>query len=226
MISAKHKEIHFFDYNYNKGSNWYINQFPLLPSNKDIITGEATPYYLFHPLVPERTFNLLPNVKIIVLLRNPIDRAYSHYQMEYKRGIENLSFENAVKVEKKRLSNEIEKMLQNKFYKSKNHQFFSYLSRGIYVDQLKTWMSIFSKEQFLIIKSEDFYLNPSAILKNVITFLELPSREFNEYKEFKIHNEGHYSEMDSIIREKLIAFFQPHNQRLFEFLKRDFGWAH
>ena len=137
----------------------------------DIITGEATPYYLFHPHVPERIFSIIPGIKLIVLLRNPIDRAYSHYYHQVTHKRETLSFEEAIKKEYDRLNGEDEKMMKNKDYLSYNHAHFSYLSRGIYVDQLKRWFSIFPKNQILVLKSEDFFEDTSRIYNEVLSFL-------------------------------------------------------
>src|SRR5262245_18320944 len=80
VIPAAMKEVHFFDLNYQKGNEWYFSQFPEL--GRDQITGEASPYYIFHPRVPQRIKNLLPSIKLIVLLRNPTNRAFSHYQLQ------------------------------------------------------------------------------------------------------------------------------------------------
>ena len=149
------KEIHFFDYNYGKGIEWYRKQFP----GKFIrlkITGEASPYYLFHPLVPQRVFSCCPNAKFIVLLRNPVDRAYSHFMMEKKRGDEPLTFEEAINIEPQIINNEENKIINNPEYRSISHQRSSYLARGMYYSQIKRWLNYFPKKQFLFIKSESF----------------------------------------------------------------------
>lgn len=100
------KEIHFFDNNYQKGSTWYKSHFPLIIV-KNKLTGEASPYYLFHPHVPQRVIQLCPKVKLIVMLRNPADRAYSHYMMQNKRKIDPLpTFEEAIDAEESRLRDE------------------------------------------------------------------------------------------------------------------------
>jgi len=112
---------------------------------------------------------------LIVLLRNPIDRAYSHYWREIKKGRETLSFEEAIKIEKSRLKKEIEKILENGHYVSFNFIHYSYLTRGIYVEQLKRWFKYFPKHQFLILCSEEFYSNPEEKYKEVLNFLKLPS---------------------------------------------------
>src|SRR5439155_957892 len=127
------------------------------------LTGEASPYYLFHPRVPKRVRELLPSVKLIVLLRNPCDRAYSHYHHEVRLGVEALPFEAAIEREGERLRGEPEKLLASDTYYSFNHQHYSYLARGVYIDQLLAWRGdLFPKEQLLILRSEDPYANPAA----------------------------------------------------------------
>jgi len=164
-----------------------------------------------------------PQVKLIALLRNPVDRAYSHYRHEVRLGVETLSFEDAIEREEKRLRDEMEKMLEDNDYYSFNHEHYSYLSRGIYVDQLKTWTKNFPKEQILILKSEEFFNNPSTIFKQVLEFLNLPSWELKEYRKYNI---GYYARarMNVPIRKRLIDYFELHNQRLYEYLGVDFGW--
>src|SRR5437016_5579333 len=143
------KELHFFDYQYHNGADWYRKQFPLLLGG--VITGEASPYYLLHPHVPRRIRDWNPDVKLIVLLRNPVDRAYSHYYHEVRLEAEPLDFEAALDVEAERMEGQVERMRADPYYYSYNHQHFSYVSRGIYIHQLESWMtSVFSREQVLI----------------------------------------------------------------------------
>ncbi len=221
IITYGDKEIHFFNRNFSQSIDWYKKQLTRGTAAGKLVSGEATPYYIFHPLVPDRVYKLFPNVKLIVLLRNPVDRAWSHYHHEVRRGFEQLSFEEAIAIEVDRLHGEIDKMLADETYHSFNHQHYSYLSRGIYVDQLKIWMGIFPRKQFLILKSEDFYANPATSIAQVLGFLGLPAVEIEDYER---HNSGSYDEMPDALSQKLADYFRPHNQRLSEYLNRDFTW--
>ena len=185
------------------------------------MTGEATPCYLFHPHVPKRVFERLPGVKLIVLLRNPVDRAYAFYNMQVRRRRETLSFEAAIEREEERLGGELEKMLADENYFSFNRHHYSYVSRGIYVDQLKHWMNFFPKEQISILISEHLFKDPLETFKRVIQFLDLPSWE---PKEFTRENHMPYPKMDETTRKRLIACFEPHNQRLYKFLGMKLDW--
>lgn len=229
VLPALQKEVHFFDYNFKKGIAWYRSHFQShlykyyfrRRLKQDCITGEASPYYIFHPHASKRIHETIPKVKLIILLRNPIDRAYSHYHLEIRLGNETLSFEDAIEKEEDRLHGEIEKIRENEHYYSFNHINYSYLTRGIYVDQIRYWMRFFQKEQILILRSEDFYDNPPIIFRKVIDFLGLPAYELNEYKKY---NKANYQKMEKAIRKRLIDYFAPHNQRLYDILGESFDW--
>ena len=161
------KELHFFDEHYGRGLDWYRTFFPLAAERKlyrmrgrDIVAGEATPYYLFHEAVPARVVASVPDVRLIALLRDPIERAYSHYQLMRRTGREKLSFADAIAAEEKRLSNQdLTAELQVKNAKGDrvhhHHRHRAYLSRGLYADQLERWFAHFPREQLLVIRAED-----------------------------------------------------------------------
>ncbi len=211
---ALRKEVHFFDRYYDKGMNWYLANFPV--RGEASVVGEASPYYLFHPDVPERARRAVPHAKFIALLRNPVDRAYSHYQMKVRRGVESLSFEDAIDKEPERLSRSDDPA-------SLTWRYFSYLKRGVYVDQLKRWMSVFPREQFLIIKSEDFYKDPERVLHQTLKYLGLRPWSPSNLKAYHL---SEYTGMDPATRKRLREYFAPYNQQLYTFLGRDLGWEY
>lgn len=230
------KEVNFFDKNHHLGLSWYRTQFPI-PWQKwytrnvqkqNYVIGEASPSYLLSPHTPGRVAEVLPDVKLIVLLRNPVERAYSQYRHNVARGFEELAFAAAIDAEEVRTREEKEKVLRNKEYTSTAYYRYSYLERGIYVDQLKHWLDFFPREQLLILKSEDLYADPKTIFQQTLAFLDVPVLiPESLQKEFKAYNtsEGTLSsKIEPAIRERLVAFFEPHNARLYEFLGRDFGW--
>jgi hypothetical protein len=146
ILWSSKKEPHFFDLQYNKGAKWYEMLFPERPSS-DHLLGEKSPYYIVHPQVPKRIFSHYPNVKIIMILRNPVSRAYSHYQFNVARNMEKLSFEDAIEAESKRLKGEEKKLQKNPAYRSSKFKHFSYLTRGMYAHQIKRWLKYFPSEQ-------------------------------------------------------------------------------
>jgi Sulfotransferase domain len=220
------KEVHYFDLNFRKGDNWYRSYFPLQKRNSSTyITGEASPYYLFHPHAPRRASAVVPDAKLVVLLRNPVDRAYSHYQHQVKRvggeARETLPFEEAIEAEEKILSREVDKMLQDEFYASSGHRTRSYLSRGIYIDQLLLWSSFFRREQMLVLKSEDLFNDTTNALERVLDLLEMPHWAPEAYS---IPNKREYAGVSPLMRQRLNEYYKPHNQRLYEYLGVDLGW--
>jgi len=165
---------------------------------------------------------VVPQARLFVLLRNPVDRAYSQYHHQTRKGRETLGFEEAIEAEEARLCGETDKMLEDEHYTSYNWLHFSYLSRSIYVDQLLRWSKFYGREQMLVLKSEHFFERPLETLKLVLDFLDLPDWEPETWE---IHNKGHYEpEMDLATRQRLEDFFESHNRRLYEYLGVDFGW--
>jgi hypothetical protein len=216
------KEVHFFDYNFKEGIDWYKTYFPLKQSN--LIAGDSTPNYLIHPHTSRRVFETIPTVKLILLLRNPVDRAYSHHNMNFKRSDipENLSFEKAIEAEEARLDGEMERMRRDENYISLDFSYYSYLASGIYIDQIKDWMMFFPRDQILILKSEDLFESPPTVYKQVLEFLNLPMHKLQEFK--NANPRDYSSSMNPATRKYLIDFFRPHNQRLYNALGVDYDW--
>lgn len=224
VIEAHNKELYFFDRYYPYGLNYYRANFPIIFHKKNsekLVIGEAAPTYLHHPLTPSRIKKHIPKAKIIILLRNPIERAYSHYQMEVKLGYENLTFEKAIEEEQKRIEGEEEKMQKNSFYYSYKRQVYSYITSGIYVNQLENWLKLFPKEQILILNTEEFSKNTSKVYSEVLAFLNLSKLTLD----FEKYNKGNYSEISSETRIKLSEFFEPHNQKLYSLINKNFNWS-
>jgi hypothetical protein len=229
IAPALDKEVHFFDHHFARGMDWYRANFATSwyrDCSKrwyghDIITGEASPYYLFYPHASERIASTLPTVKLIAMLRHPVNRAFSHYYHQVEAGRERLSFEDACRAEPERLDGEINKIMQNPCYESFNHTHFSYLSRGIYVDQLQAYKRHFPDEQMLILNSERFFADPAAGTRQVIKFLGLPDVQI---RDFQARNTRRYPAMSPQTRTYLIDYFAPYNQKLYDFLGTRFDW--
>jgi hypothetical protein len=218
------KEVHYFDLHYDQGTRWYRGHFPYSHQLRHgALSLEASPYYLVHPLAPQRAAQLLPKVKLIALLRNPIDRALSHYQHEVRAGRETLSFEEAINHEPARLAGEEERLCRDPLYYSYNHHRFSYLLRGIYVDQLRRWMAYFPRPQLLVLQSERLFRDPASVTATVCEFLGLPPHRLARYKPFL---QGTYQrEIPDQLRTRLAAYFEPHNHDLYQWLGEKFDWT-
>lgn len=229
-IGHQRKEVRYFSKYHHHGLAWYKAHFPTrlyklyvrVFQKRRLMIGESTPSYMFHPLAPRRIFELLPGIKLIALLRNPVDRAYSHYQHVRRIGKESLTFEDAMDREAQRIRKEREKILADAHYLSFGYGYHSYLTRGIYADQIKPLFEIFPREHILILNAERFFEEPGVVFRDVLSFLRLPQWEPEHYKE---HNAGRYGDMSSPTRQRLVDFYRPHNRRLFELIGEEFDWA-
>lgn len=223
------KEIHYFTNHYSRGLKWYRSHYPLTrkthyagrTQGHGSLTGEATPYCIIHPHAPRRIAETAPEARLIALLRNPVNRAYSHYHYEVAMGAENLSFEAAIEAEAERVSGELPRLLKDRQYRSFSYQHHTYLARGIYVDQLRKWKHFRDRDQMLVLQSEDFYRDPTTILNRVTEFLGL--QEWH-YSQFRKHNHARYPPMEHGTRTHLEAYYRPYNQKLYDDLGIDFGW--
>jgi hypothetical protein len=162
IFLPKKKELHFFDneINFQRGIETYFKNFE--KTNK-LICGEITPSYMFFEKVPKRLSSFLgKDLKLIFILRNPVDRAISHYNFNKSRGFEDLSFEDAIEIESKRI-NVSEK------YKRR----YSYMSRGLYFSQINNFLKYYKKENIHVIIFEDFLKNKINEMNNLFSFLNL-----------------------------------------------------
>ena len=212
------KELHFFDQdlNFQKGVNWYLAQFPSITDRKDWQTGEATPSYLEYPQVAARMKELFPQVKLIVLLRNPVQRAVSWHYHQLVHGYRKGNLEAAIEREMEQLAGLTESELSKMGRTPPNN-----ILGGLYVYRLQTWMSLFPPEQILVLKSEAFWQEPAETMKQVFAFLGLPPLEFDSYPQ---HNIGSYPEIEGDLKARLADFFKPHNRKLEEYLGMGFSW--
>ena len=215
------KEVHYFDLNYEKGIEWYRNQFNE-KQNSSMVSGEASPYYIFHPLAAQRCAETLPASKIIVLLRDPVDRAYSHFHHEVRRGREPLSFEEALDREAERLLGERERLIASPLSHSGAYESYSYQARGVYADQLKVWVERFPRDRMLIVESESLYEDSETQYARVLEFLGLPRVHLSAYYQW---NWGVYDSMAPETRSRLAEYFAPHNHRLSKLLGMRFRWC-
>ena len=234
------KEPHFFNVLFEEGIEWYRRCFPQprWEDGRRTITGEASPGYIWHPLAPRRMSEAIPHARLIALLRNPVDRAYSAYHHRVRKGNEPRTFERAIEAamgleealaaqtETRPPGTEAEgSELGDRTGRAAARR-SGYLFRGIYVDPLQRWSQFFDREQMLVLKSEDFFERPSETLKPVFDFLGLPQWEPNasELPEQRKNKGGYEQAMAPRLRRRLEEFFEPHNRRLYEHLGVDFGW--
>ena len=213
------KEVSFFDRHWARGEAWYRGQFPLRSSGK--LVGEASPSYVFHPLAPERVFSLVPDVKLVVLLREPGDRAYSQYQHAVALGRETLSFEDALAAEDERVRGEVERLRADQSAFSFAWWNHTYASRGLYADQLDRWLSLFPREQLLVVTTEELGARPEETYASVLAFLGAPPHALDAYP--RVFDRD-YPPMREETRHALTVRFAEPNRRLEDLLGHPLGW--
>ena len=217
---SSHDNIGFFNDNFHLGIDFYKSFFPtifekkkIIQKNKKFMTYDVTPFYIYHEQTPKRIHQILPNIKLIVILRNPVDRSYSNYFL----GDQQKTFEELIADEKKIL-NKIDKNNVDEYY---DFVHTSMLARGFYAEQLETWYKIFPKNQILIIKSEDFAIQTNKIMNEIFNFLGLEN--FNILDNSK-KNKIMYEPMKEETRKELIEYFRPYNKKLYSMINRNFNW--
>lgn len=231
ILPAVDKELFFFTAFFEQNLDWYLAHFPCVPNTINYITGEATPIYINFPSIAKKIFHLFPNIKFVILLRNPVDRAISSYFQQHKRNCGYKLIQNNIDDTLEKMPSLLDKLpifLQLepsmiKKYRSHSRQnvFSYYLMNSLYIYYLKEWLNVFPREQFLFVKSEDLFSNPSATMKKVFNFLNLSDYQMPEYRNY---NPGSYNPISDDLRQRLAEFFRPHNQKLEEYLGMKFKW--
>ena len=224
------KEVSYFDRHYAHGERWYRGHLPgrqrlwLTKRRRGSwpLVGEASPSYLFHPLAPERVAALMPRARLIALLRNPVDRAFSHYQHEVALGREQLRFEDALDREEDRMRGEVERMLRDPTYFSHAWWNYTYAARGLYAEQLERWFAAFPREQLLVLFMEEMLEQPAETYARALDFLGAHRHELRSYPHIFSRD---YAEMTSGARTRLEAFFAEPNRRLAALLGLELPWG-
>ncbi|MCW2568548.1 MAG: sulfotransferase [Mycobacterium sp.] len=221
-----HKGVHYFDVNYDRGPAWYAGHFPTAwaarrTAGPAAVTGESSPYYMFHPLAPERIAADLPDVRIIVLLRDPVERAYSAHAHERARGFEPEEFAAALDLEPGRLAGEVERLRADPGYDGHHWRHHAYVTRGRYVEQLEHLEAEFGRDRMSIVDSQDFFDDPAPVFAAVERFLGLPPATGIA---FERHNARPRAPMPAGLRARLDEHFRPYDARLAAWWGRTPSW--
>jgi hypothetical protein len=220
VASNKQKEIYYFNnlINFERGQKWYLSHFKLFGKKP---TCDATANYFEAPEAPNRIKSIFPDTKCIILLRNPIDRAFSHYKMAVKYGYETLSFSEALQMEDARLQHEKDHLTSNKH--NFVYQRLGYRTKGYYADQLKKWKLAFpSNEQLLVVKSENLFVDPSNTCRNILDFLGMDGTINFQLK--NINESTLNSELSPHLRQELAEYYAPLNEELYDLIGENFNW--
>lgn len=226
------KEVHYFDGGLEEGvdthalgERWYRAHFPLASEMEPgQLSYEASPLYMLHPLAAERMAALLPRAKLVAILRNPTDRALSHYfhnvrNNAKRRYKEDLAPGAAMAAEEDRLA----AVLARGDYKSEAYRAYTYKARGRYLEQLDRYRARFPRENLLVLRAEDLFEDPAGLMGGLCDFLGLDRPKGGG--DFRPANVGSNREtVDKGVRAELDAHFAPLNRALYDALGRDFGW--
>ncbi|MDW3214189.1 MAG: sulfotransferase domain-containing protein [Ilumatobacteraceae bacterium] len=218
------KGVHYFDTNADKSLAWYRSHFPLRPGvvpfgQRPTHVGEGAPYYLFHPECASRINTTLPSAKIIAILRDPIERAHSHWAHETARGFEDLSFERALDAEEERLEGQAQLLSEPTGY-SFHHQHHSYVARGQYAEQVTRLRDVFGEDRVLILSSNELFTEPSEAYSKTLEFLGLSPFS----AQFRVHNARTYEGIEPATEQRLARLFDESNERLVEMLGAEFDF--
>ena len=225
LSKSAYDELGFFDVNFHLGLSWYRSLFPSIFTKYRIksktnffMTYDVTPSYVRRPWNARRIKKLFPNSKLIVVLRNPVDKTYSHYYLSTQSG-ETRTFEEVIKKDMDDISKWNINSKDDNYFATKVEN--SRLARGFYVEQLLSWFELFPKNQILIISSEELASNTKNVMNEIFKFLNLPEYDIPNIDKVNVSK---YSKMNSETRKTLIDFFKPYNEQLFKFLDRKFDW--
>jgi hypothetical protein len=229
LPAVLHKGVHYFDTNFDRGLDWYRAHFPTETAARKradtagdrVITGESSPYYMFHPLAGRRIAATLPDARMIILLRDPVERAYSAFTHESARGHDDQPFATALELEETRLAGEEERIIADPSYVSFDHQHHAYVRRGRYVDQLERLEREIGRDRMLVIDSGDLFEAPEPVFDRVCDFLGL---EAWQPARFEQHNARPRSSMDDDLRRTLAKGYEEDDERLGVWLGRTPSW--
>ena len=229
VLCAAVKEVQYFHRYYEKGDRWYRARFPFAirgawvrrRTGRSPAVGETSPDYLFDPRAPARVHAFGARMRLIVILRDPVERAYSHWRMERRRGREPLSFEEALNREESELQGELELLLETSGYREVPFR-TSYVARGCYAEQLDRWLELFPREQLLVLTSEELIAHPEEVLSRISGFLEIPEWHAESHR---LRGAQGGAAVPSETRERLARTFAAPNRRLEELLDRELDWT-
>ena len=239
IFSPVVKEIHYFNFNWSRSAGWYAAHFPVARGKPEYaLTGEASPGYLVHPLAPWRARERIPDARIIVLLRDPVQRALSHYFHERRIGRESRPAHEALFAPESFTKFTLTPDQEGEWYAALNggrrrqakaaaliaqcpmHK--AYITHSRYVDHLPAWFEAFGQERILTLRAEDLFADPGGELDKAVEFLGLDALNKTD---LPAHNIGKYP--DSVSPEVIARLkdeFSGPNRRLFELIGKDQLW--
>ena len=226
ISKSPHDNMGFFNDNFHLGVNWYKSFFPTIFTRNKIksefgnfLAFDVTTTYMEEESTANNVYQIKPNMKIIVILRNPVDRAYSQYHLNLREKAEKRSFEDAMEENMNELNKESYERyeIKPKFSVEENN----YLKKGLYAQQLRHWLNIFPMESMLILSTDEFESNQQVIYNKIFEFLNISQFEVKNTEKME---KGSYPQMKSETRSLLLDYFRSHNNELFKLINKKFSW--
>jgi len=224
------KEVGYFTRRYSAGEGWYRAHFPLAVRRRltagAFVTFDATPDYLVHPYAAERAARLVPGARVVVLLRDPVERAASHYRHMVRVGFEELPLEEAIEREPERLAGDLARLRQDPGHDPRSFLRHSYVTRGLYAEQLARWFECFPSDRVLIIESAELFSSPERAFGAVVAFLGLPPWTPRRFPNVSARSSGGSEPpISPVARRALQERFAGPDRELAALLGRTPGWA-
>jgi hypothetical protein len=229
VVPSVRKETEYFSRRYDRGELWYRGHFPLRRSG---LTFEATPDYLFHPRAADRAAATVGDARIVVLLRDPVERAISHWQHMTRLGFEQGTFAQALAAESDRIDEGLAAVRAGTPIDEGPMLRFSYRARGCYDEQLPAWLDRYPRERILVLRSESLFADPASTMAELERFAGLrpgPATSFRNWSAPSATDRNarptptvQASDGDAL--DELRSFFAPHNARLAELLDSEPWW--
>jgi hypothetical protein len=242
VIGGIKKELNFFSHPelYEKGDNWYHQQYKsTLFFKANSLYIDSTPQYLSTEGVAKKIYSYNPNAKIVVLLREPVSRAFSAWNMykqfsEMKQEQKQSLIQTHVVEKNKDLFNKLinqnpfpsfDEYVDLEFFNGTlSNTFPNIIYRGLYVDQIKPYLDFFGPDNVLIFESDFFKKNKLEVTNLVLNAVGLSNLKLEKNQLKPVHSRTYNSTITSTAKETLKAFYKPHNDRLFNLIDQKFNW--
>lgn len=228
-LRENQKGVHYFDSHSDRSLRWYRSHFATTSTHAlrrrrtgESFTGEASPYYLFHPLAAQRTAAALPDALFVVMLRDPVERTISHWSEQTRNGVETFTLADALDAETERVGNDGERLRSGKILTSNAHEQQSFAAQSEYADSLERWFEAAGRDRVLVTFSEDYYADAHSVLAPIAERLEITpfSAEVGAHR----NAAPRPSAIDPAIESALIERFRPDVARVTELIGRTPPW--
>jgi hypothetical protein len=224
------KGTHYFSSEYDRGRRWFYSHFPSRAVRAAAqrrapgvhVAGEASPYYLFHPLAAERAAAEVPGTRLLIALRDPVERTWSHFREQTRNKVETLSFEDALAAEADRVGDDAQRLVDDPTAYSFAHEHQTFAAQSEYAASLRRWLDRYPPERVHVWASEDYYADADATVRGICRFLGLETQDLPAVAPL---NPAPRAPMREDTRARLVERFAPDVAEVERLLGRTMPWA-